>query len=71
MRIRVLGIVLAGLIVGASLLMRVQTPFRVLGFPGLAILCFLAAATGGFWLVIRIFVSDYRSRKKLTRKDDG
>jgi len=61
-----MGIVLAGLIVGASLLMRVQTPFRVLGFPGLAILCFLAAATGGFWLVIRIFVSDYRSRRKLT-----
>jgi predicted unusual protein kinase regulating ubiquinone biosynthesis (AarF/ABC1/UbiB family) len=63
-----MGIVLAGLIVGASLLMRVQTSFRVFGFPGLAILCFLAAATGGFWLVIRIFVSDYRSRRKLTRR---
>jgi predicted unusual protein kinase regulating ubiquinone biosynthesis (AarF/ABC1/UbiB family) len=63
-----MGIVLAGLIVGASLLMRVQTSFQVFGFPGLAILCFLAAATGGFWLVIRIFVSDYRSRRKLTRR---
>jgi len=63
-----LGIVLAGLIVGASLLMRVATPFQLFGFPGLAILCFLAAAAGGFWLVIRIFVSDYRSRKKITRK---
>jgi len=66
-----MGIVLAGLIVGASLLMRVATSFQLLGFPGLAILCFLAAAAGGFWLVIRIFVSDYRSRKKLTRKNDG
>jgi predicted unusual protein kinase regulating ubiquinone biosynthesis (AarF/ABC1/UbiB family) len=63
-----MGIVLAGLIVGASLLMRVQTSFRVFDFPGLAILCFLAAATGGFWLVIRIFVSDYRSRRKLKRR---
>jgi ABC-type polysaccharide/polyol phosphate export permease len=63
-----MGIVLAGLIVGASLLMRVQTSFQVFGFPGLAILCFLAAATGGFWLVIRIFVSDYRSCRKLTRR---
>jgi predicted unusual protein kinase regulating ubiquinone biosynthesis (AarF/ABC1/UbiB family) len=63
-----MGIVLAGLIVGASLLMRVQTSFQVFGFPGLAILCFLAAAAGGFWLVIRIFVSDYRSRRKILRR---
>ena len=59
-----MGIVLAGLIVGASLLAHVETPFRLFGYPGLAMLCFIAAATGGFWLVVRIFVSDYRSRKK-------
>jgi len=61
------GIVLAGLIVGASLLMRVETPFQLFGFPGLAILCFLAAATGGFWLVISVFVSDYKNRKRHLR----
>jgi len=59
-----MGIVLAGLVIGASLLMRVQTHFQLFGFPGLAILCFVAAATGGFWLVISIFVQDYRSRRK-------
>jgi predicted unusual protein kinase regulating ubiquinone biosynthesis (AarF/ABC1/UbiB family) len=59
-----MGIVLAGLIVGASLLTRVATPFQVFGLPGLAFLCFLAAAAGSFWLVISIFISDYRSRKK-------
>ena len=59
-----MGIVLAGLVIGASLLMRVQTRFQLFGFPGLAILCFIGAATGGFWLVISIFVQDYRSRKK-------
>lgn len=62
------GVVLAGLIVGASLLMRVATPFELFGYPGLAILCFVAAATGGFWLVISIFVSDYRSRKRFDRR---
>jgi predicted unusual protein kinase regulating ubiquinone biosynthesis (AarF/ABC1/UbiB family) len=62
-----MGIVLAGLLVGASLLMRVQTKFQLFGYPGLAILCFLAAAGGGFWLVISVFVSDYKSSKKLPR----
>ncbi len=62
-----MGVVLAGLIVGAALLMRVATTFQLFGYPGLAILCFFAAATGGFWLVISIFVSDYKSRKKNSR----
>lgn len=62
-----MGIVLAGLIIGASMLMHVANPFQLFGFPGLAILCFLAAAAGSFWLVISISVSDYRNRKKYTR----
>lgn len=60
------GIILAALIVGASLLMRVQTTFRMFGYPGFAMLCFLAAAAGGFWLVVKIFVQDYKSRKKMS-----
>lgn len=62
-----MGVVLAGLIIGAALLMRVATSFQLFGYPGLAILCFFAAATGGFWLVISIFVSDYKSRKNNSR----
>lgn len=62
-----MGIVLAGLVVGASLLMRVQTSFQIFDYPGLAILCFVAAAAGGFWLVISIFVQDYKSWKKYLR----
>jgi predicted unusual protein kinase regulating ubiquinone biosynthesis (AarF/ABC1/UbiB family) len=62
-----MGIVLAGLIVGASLLARVTSHFQLFGYPGLAILCFTVAAAGSFWLVISIFVSDYKSRKKYTR----
>jgi ubiquinone biosynthesis protein len=64
------GIVLAALIMGASLLMQVQTRFQIFGYPGLAMLCFIAAGAGGFWLLISIFVHDHRSRnnKASTRK---
>ncbi|MEO7099807.1 MAG: AarF/UbiB family protein [Luteolibacter sp.] len=58
------GIILASLILGACQLMKVETRFRLFGYPGLAILCFLAAAGGGFWLVISIFVQDQKTRKK-------
>jgi predicted unusual protein kinase regulating ubiquinone biosynthesis (AarF/ABC1/UbiB family) len=61
------GLVLAALIVGAALLMRVETSFRVLGYPGLAILCFLAAAAGGVWLLVNIFVHDRRSERAAQR----
>jgi len=58
------GLVLAALIVGAALLMQVPTSFRLLGYPGLAILCFLAAGAGGVALVGSIVLSDHRSRRR-------
>ena len=63
-----LGLILAALIVGATLLMQVPTRFRILGYPGLAILFFLAAALGGVALVVSILVSDRRPpERKRTR----
>jgi hypothetical protein len=62
------GLVLAALIVGAALLMRVETSFRVLGYPGLAMLCFLAAAAGGVWLLVNIFVHDRRAERAVHRR---
>jgi predicted unusual protein kinase regulating ubiquinone biosynthesis (AarF/ABC1/UbiB family) len=63
------GIVLSALIVGASLLMRVETNFRIFGYPGLAMLCFLGAAAGGVWLLASIFAQDRRrTRKPRVRK---
>jgi predicted unusual protein kinase regulating ubiquinone biosynthesis (AarF/ABC1/UbiB family) len=59
-----MGIILAALIIGASLLMRVETSFRIFGYPGLAMLLFLAAAGGGLWLVIRIFEQDRKNEKR-------
>jgi len=61
------GTILAALIIGAALLMRVQTRFQMFGYPGLAILCFLFATIVGIYLVISIFVQDHNSRKKTTR----
>ena len=62
-----LGLVLAALIVGAALLMRVETSFRLFGYPGIAILLFLAAAAGGIALAVSILASDIRSRRKRPR----
>jgi predicted unusual protein kinase regulating ubiquinone biosynthesis (AarF/ABC1/UbiB family) len=58
------GLILAALIVGASLMMRIESSWKLLGYPGIGIVCFLAAAAGGFYLVISIFVSDRRSQHK-------
>jgi predicted unusual protein kinase regulating ubiquinone biosynthesis (AarF/ABC1/UbiB family) len=48
------GLVLSALIVGAALLMRVPTPFQILGYPGIAMTFFTVAAIGGLALVVSI-----------------
>jgi ubiquinone biosynthesis protein len=55
------GLVLAALIVGAAMLARVESSFRILGYPGIAILLFLAAAGGGVALLVNILLQDRRS----------
>jgi predicted unusual protein kinase regulating ubiquinone biosynthesis (AarF/ABC1/UbiB family) len=59
-----LGLLLAALIVGAAMLMRVETSFRLFGYPGFAMLFFLAAASGGVWLAFNILRSDRPPRPK-------
>ena len=61
------GLILAALIVGAALLMRVETSFRLWGYPGFAIVCFVIAAAGGFWLVVSTLVRDHKSRQSEQR----
>jgi ubiquinone biosynthesis protein len=58
-----LGLVLAALIVGAALLMRVETSFKIFGYPGFAILCFLGVGGGGLFLIIRILMHDHPWKK--------
>lgn len=59
-----LGLVVAALIVGAALIMRVETSFRIWGYPGLAMIFFLLAAAAGFVLVFNIMFYDEKRRKK-------
>jgi ubiquinone biosynthesis protein len=59
------GVVLAGTVVGASLLTRVETDFEIFGYPGLAILFFLAAALGGLALLGDIIFRDQHHHKKV------
>jgi len=55
-----LGAVLAALIIGAAMLMQVRTSFTILGYPGFAMLLFLAAVAGGVWLAWTILSDDVK-----------
>jgi predicted unusual protein kinase regulating ubiquinone biosynthesis (AarF/ABC1/UbiB family) len=58
------GLVLAALIIGAALLMRVPTDFQLFGYPGLAIIFFLAAAAGGVVLLLKIVFQDRKHERR-------
>lgn len=49
-----LGLVVAALIIGSSLLVRVETGFTIFGYPGLATVFFLVGALSGVALMISI-----------------
>ena len=59
-----LGLVLAALIVGAALMMDVPTSFQIFGYPGLAMMLFLAAAAGGAALAVTILANDIRAKRR-------
>lgn len=59
-----LGLVVAALIVGAAMLMRVETSFRIFGYPGLAMILFLLAAAAGCVLAFSILFYDEKRRRK-------
>jgi len=58
------GIILAALIVGAALMMRINSSFQVFGYPGIAMICFLIALGGSGWLVLGILWKDYKDKHK-------
>ena len=57
-----LGLILAGLIVGAALMMRVESSFKLFGYPGLPVVFFLIAAISGLALVINILFRDVKAK---------
>ena len=52
------GLILAAFIVGSSMLARVETNFRIFGYPGLAMVFFLFAIAGAILLMIQIYWKD-------------
>ena len=58
------GIILAALIVGAALMMRISSTFQIFGYPGIAMICFLVALGGSGWLVLGILWKDYQDKHK-------
>lgn len=52
------GLVLAALIVGAAMMMSVETSTRIFGYPAFAMILFLAAVLGGVALVVSIVTHD-------------
>ena len=61
-----LGLILAAMIIGAAMLMRVETSFRILGYPGLAMLFFLGAAFGASWMAFGILRGDQHHTRRPT-----
>jgi ubiquinone biosynthesis protein len=59
-----LGLVMAALIVAAALIMQVPTTFRLLGYPGLAMILFCIAAGAGAMLAVQIINHDRSARPK-------
>jgi ubiquinone biosynthesis protein len=58
-------VILAALIIGASLLMQVSNKgFQIFGYPGLAMICFLMALGGSGWLILTILIKDYKDKRK-------
>jgi ubiquinone biosynthesis protein len=63
-----MGLVVAALIIGAALLIQVDTASKLFGYPALAILCFIAAAACGFALLWSIMRSDRKVNQQTRNK---
>lgn len=61
------GLVVASLVIGAALIMRIETDATLFGYPALAIILFLVAATAGLWLVVSSMMSDLPQKRRRDR----
>ena len=63
-----LGLLLAALIIGAALIMRIETTYTIFGYPALAVVFFLIAAIGAIALAANIVFTDVSRNKKPDEK---
>ena len=57
------GVVIAALLVSSSLMMRVETTFRIFGYPGIAVAGYILASAAAFYLVGNIMLRDRKDRE--------
>jgi predicted unusual protein kinase regulating ubiquinone biosynthesis (AarF/ABC1/UbiB family) len=55
------GLVIAALIIGAAMMMRIETDATLLGYPALAIVCFMTAFAFGVILLANIWLTDHKA----------
>ncbi len=58
-----LGIIIASMIIGAAMLVSIETSFTIMGYPALAIILFLIAAIFGFYVIYQIVIKDDNFKK--------
>ena len=58
------GLIIAALIIGAAMLMRISTDSKLFGYPSVAIVCFLAAVLAGVWLILSSVMHDPPQRQR-------
>jgi predicted unusual protein kinase regulating ubiquinone biosynthesis (AarF/ABC1/UbiB family) len=63
------GIVVAALILGAALIMRVDVEPKLFGYPAVAIVLFTIAAAAAGWLLLSIVLSDLPQHRIRRRRD--
>ena len=46
------------------MMMRIETTFRIFGYPGLAMILFMLAATGAVYLAVQIMLHDRAPKQR-------
>jgi|ERR1051326_3460952 predicted unusual protein kinase regulating ubiquinone biosynthesis (AarF/ABC1/UbiB family) len=62
------GVVIAALLIGSSLMMRVPSTFHIFGMPGIAMLGYLIAAAVALFLIASILLQDRRDQERAKQK---
>ncbi len=62
------GIVIAAMIIGAAMVMRIETDAELFGYPAVAIVLFVLASVAGLWLVGTSLLRDLPQRRRRPRR---
>jgi hypothetical protein len=58
------GVVVAALIIGAAMIMRIETDSELFGYPAIAIVLFLLATIAGVWLIVTSLLNDLPQKRR-------